>query len=256
MHSQLRPWLLTYLADTDAEAPSGRQLLPVLHRRAADYFTELARRHPKGEWSLEVAYHCFAVGDATPATDWQRQLLTAAYAGNLAAVTAHTEVALATEQQQPVRARLPAVTAAACAAWVAPLRGEWAEAERLAVDAAGLYRQVDQPAGQAWADRLAGQAAWASWRWAHATAHWQQALTTTRTIGTTADRLAVLVALAEATLSCGELTAAHTLLDQAHPCSPAPAQTRPSRCQRPASRSRHRRYRWPAPSPPTGGPAS
>ena len=216
MHGQIRLWLLDYLTDTDATAPTGRQRLPLLHGHAASYFQDLASREPDGDWSLELAYHCFAVGDDTPAPVWQRRMLVAAHAGNLAVVAALADIALAPEQRA-VRTLLPAVAApaAACAAWVAYLRGEFTVAERVAVDAADLYRQVDQPTGQAWALQLAGQAAWKSWCWANAISYWRQALDLLRGHGGGTNQLALTTALAGASLACGDYPAVGVLVAEA-----------------------------------------
>ncbi|WP_322756455.1 tetratricopeptide repeat protein [Frankia sp. Cas3] len=216
MHRLVRRWLLDHLADADRETPSGQQRLPDLHRRAAAYYTDLADRLP-GAWQLEIAYHRFALGDPAPAAGWRRELFTFAHAGRLASLAAVTDVVLAPEQQARVRDRLPAVAAdaLACSAWVEYLRGRHDHAERQALDAAGLYQQLDQPAGQAWAWQLAGQAAWTTWRWTRATEHWHHALDVVRASGSPAQLFTVLTALAEATLDCVELPAARVLLDEA-----------------------------------------
>jgi tetratricopeptide (TPR) repeat protein len=220
MHGQIRRWLLDYLTDTDATAPTGRQRLPLLHGHAASYFQDLASREPDGDWSLELAYHCFAVGDDSPAPAWQRRMLVAAHAGNLAVVAAHADIALAREQRA-VRTLLPAVAApaAACAAWVAYLRGVFTVAERVAVDAADLYRQVNQPTGQAWALQLAGQAAWKSWCWANAISYWRQALDLLRGHGGGTNQLALTAALAGASLACGDYPAVGVLVAEAETLS-------------------------------------
>lgn len=215
MHNLIRHWMLDYLTDDDADRPSRDHRLPVLHHRAANYFSQLAAGAP-ATWSLEVAYHCFAIGDPAPADSWHRQLLAAAHVGDLATVATHIEIALAPEQQDRVRGHLPAVTTVAVAAqaWLAYLRNDLDAAEHLALDAAKLATQVHQPALRAWALRLAGQAAYLTWTWTRARAHWQAAVMLTRPTADTAELFPLMAALSEGTAGCGDLPTAAALLDE------------------------------------------
>ena len=212
MHAIIRSWMLAHLDRLDADRPPPQRALARWHRRAADYYEQLAG----GASSADAFYHRFASGDAGPYLPWLAQMLNAVRIGSLDKALLLADAA-APDNATTLSAALPAVDAAGAhiRAYVAYEQARLADAADDAEQARISYRHVTHAASYARLLQLAGQIAWRRWDCRLAAQRWRQALDLPGGLTAPGDRLATLTALAEATLGCGDLDTATKLVTQA-----------------------------------------
>ncbi|MGQ4436395.1 MULTISPECIES: tetratricopeptide repeat protein [unclassified Streptomyces] len=217
MHTVMNRWLLDDARAHDAQQQPSQQILPALHRAAADHHEALAG---DAAWSLEAARHRFATGDDTHAHAWTDRLTTALRATPLDTLQIQllTDAALSAEDCEKT---LPAVAADAhlAAGFLDHHLGRHSAAQKHAEKALELYRALGSHSHAAYISAcLAGQAAWQRPRYQDAAKHWTtaSALHPAPTITSTTEPhyLDLHTALASAVLNTGDAPRARTLLEQ------------------------------------------
>ncbi|WP_338675146.1 tetratricopeptide repeat protein [Streptomyces sp. SCSIO 30461] len=208
LHRTIQEWLLAALAEEDTHLPEAKRSLPLLHKRAADYFEAVSG----GAFRFEAAHHRFALGDPRHAAAWAAHVIRALETEPVDGLSLHL-LSNAALSAPTVRDTLPVIFADAhlVRARLAYGRGDHALAYDHAEQALTVYGQAGHP-GVRTAAMLAGQAAWRRDRYADAATQWTTALEALPREDPMAGKL--LCALAQAVLNTGDFARGDELLSQ------------------------------------------